>query len=416
MNIDEFISRYPNSNTRKNYRIILNKYFDILEVDPNSYFNNNRDYEKDIEQFFIYRMNHNYAPKTISSDLGCIKIFFEYNRVDLPTIVWKDLRRRIGGTRARTQDKLPSTEALKTIMSHMSIRGRAFFLTMASSGMRIGEAQEITFGDMYFDEDPVRVIVRGNHTKTGNTRTAFISQEAKELILEWLKVRTDFIKRARRLKYKFERRGIEDYKRLDEDIKNLKDDRVFPFGEHSARELWNQALRNAGLEDRDKETNHRTLHPHSLRKFFRTNAGIVVNQDIAEALIGHEQGIVSVYARHQNGGEKVLAKLYKEKVEAKVSIFSNSGEIKELQEISKIQSEEIGIQKQNLRAVVECNRTLEEKVDRIIRLENTLATIIGLLQANNPDEGIQNYIQNINYESIEKPVEREVSAHVNDSV
>lgn len=415
MDINEFISRYPNKNTKRNYRITLNKYFSVLGVDPNSYFIDNRGYEKDIEQFFQYVMNHNYAPKTISADLGCIKIFFEYNRVDLPSIVWKDLRRRMGGTRARTQDKLPSTEELKTILSHLNIRGRAFFVTMASSGMRIGEVPELTFGDMYLDEDPCRIVVRGTHTKTGNTRTVFISQEAKELILEWLKVRTDFIKQARRLKYKFEKRGVEDYKRLDEDIKNLKDDRVFPFGEHSAREMWNQALEDAELEDRDKDTNIRTLHPHTLRKFFRTNAGTVVNQDIAEALIGHEQGIVSVYARHQNGGEKTLAKLYKEKVEAKVSIFNNTGEIKELQEMTQVQSEEIGMQKQNLRAVVDHNRTLEEKIDRIERLEGTLATIINILQGNTPDVGLQRALRDVD-PSVAKKMERDIVAHVEDSV
>lgn len=414
MDIDEFTSRYPSKNTKRNYRVTLNKYFSVLGVDPNSYFNDNRDYEKDIEQFFQYRMNHNYAPKTINSDLGCIKVFLQHNRVDLPSIVWKDIRRRMGGTRARTQDKNLKPEELKVIMSHLDVRGRAFFLTMASSGMRIGELPEVTFGDMHLDEDPCRIVIRGNHTKTGDTRTAFISQEAKELILEWLKVRTDYIKSARRLRYKFERRDIEDYKRLNEDIKNLKDDRVFPFGEHSAREMWNQALEDAGLEDRDKDTNHRTLHPHSLRQFFRTNAGVVVNTDVAEALIGHEQGIISVYARYQKGAEDELAKLYKERVEAKVSIYSSIGELQKLNGIVEKQSEEIGIQKQNLRAVVECNRTLEEKVDRIGRLEGTLATIINMLQGNTPDVGLQRVLRDVD-PSVAKRMEGDIVAHVEGS-
>jgi hypothetical protein len=140
----------------------------------------------------------------------------------------------------------------------------------------------------------------------------------------------------------------------------------------------------------------------------------VVNQDIAEALIGHEQGIVSVYARHQNGGEKTLAKLYKEKVEAKVSIFNNTGEMKELLEITQVQSEEIDMQKQNLRAVVDHNRTLEEKIDRIERLEGTLAMIINMIQGNTPDAGLQRVLRDVD-PSVAKRMEGDIVAHVEGS-
>ena len=53
---------------------------------------------------------------------------------------------------------------------------------------------EIRFVDIHLNEDPVRIIVRGEHTKTKNSRTAFVSQEAKEAIEEWLKVRDDYLR------------------------------------------------------------------------------------------------------------------------------------------------------------------------------------------------------------------------------
>ena len=116
MDIQEFTSRYNSNSTRRNYRIILNTFFKLVNSNPETYFKENRGYEKDTETFFQYRMKNNYAPKTINSDLGCLKIYFAHNRVDLPSIIWRDLRRRMGGSRARVQDKLPSQSDLKAIL------------------------------------------------------------------------------------------------------------------------------------------------------------------------------------------------------------------------------------------------------------------------------------------------------------
>jgi len=375
MNIKEFTSRYNSKSTRCNYRIILNTFFKLVKSNPETYFKENRDYEKDIETFFQFRMKNNYAPKTINSDLGCLKIYFAHNRVDLPSIIWRDLRRRMGGSRARVQDKLPSQSDLKAILSHMNIRGRAFFLTMISSGMRINEVANIYLNDIYLDEDPVRIKVRGDYTKTKNSRTAFISQETKEAINEWMKVRDKYLKTVTN-----EKRYVK---------KNPIDHRLFPFGAFAARLLFNDALKNAGLEEFDNSSTvssrmgkrgQRTIHPHSLRQYFRTRVGTVVSQDIAEALIGHEQGIVAVYARFQKGAENELSKLYKEKVESNVTIFSNPSEMHDLLREYQNQAEAIELQRDSLSHMAHRNLSLERKIGdledqngRIAELEKKLA-------------------------------------------
>jgi len=42
-------------------------------------------------------------------------------------------------------------------------------------------------------KNPLRVEIPAEYTKTGNSRIAFISSEAKETILQWLKVRDQYI-------------------------------------------------------------------------------------------------------------------------------------------------------------------------------------------------------------------------------
>lgn len=62
--------------------------------------------------------------------------------------------------------------------------------------MRIGEALKLKLGDVELDKDIGKVNIRGEYTKTGNPRIAFISSEAKEAIEEWLKVRANYINGA----------------------------------------------------------------------------------------------------------------------------------------------------------------------------------------------------------------------------
>lgn len=387
MNVDDFIKRYPNRNTKHGYRATLKLFFNVIGVDPNSYFNNrsNEQIEKDVEMFYQYRQDQKCAPKTISSDMGCLKTYLCYNRVDLPGVVWKSMRNRMGGTKARVQDRIPEAHELKSILGHMDTRGRAFYLVLVSSGMRINEVTNIIHKDVHLDEDPCRIVVRGNYTKTGETRNVFISQETKEAIQEWLKVRQHYLSTLRG--------------RFPEGAENREDGRIFPFQARAGRVMWNDALKKAGLEEWDDSLEclmnniehcrgRRVLHPHCLRKYFATHSTIVVGHDITEALLGHQEGLDAVYKKYKGNMLKELAELYKEKIEPKVSVYSNTEELMQLKETVGNQSKEIDTQKQSIDAI------LEQRNTRIDKLELTLSTVIGLLQSNG-NEGVQKILENI---------------------
>ena len=70
-------------------------------------------------------------------------------------------------------DKVPSNAELRRILTYMPIQGKALFLMLESSGMRIGEALQLKLGDVDLESDPVMVEIRGDYTKSGNPRRAF---------------------------------------------------------------------------------------------------------------------------------------------------------------------------------------------------------------------------------------------------
>ena len=194
--VKNFLDSYDNSGTRRNLYNAIKLFFQSIyeEATPENldemaeqYFSEKRNHEQDIKKF-LKSLNGS-APLSIRLKLSSIKTFFIENEVELPLKFWRMINRRIKGSRALTLDRIPTTSELKKILMHMPIQGKAVYLCLESSGMRFGELLQSNIDDLYLDEEPARIQIRGEITKTGNSRHAFFSSEAKEAVTEWLKVR-----------------------------------------------------------------------------------------------------------------------------------------------------------------------------------------------------------------------------------
>jgi len=200
-----------------------------------------------------------------------------------PPNYWRKLRKRAKGSRALTQDKVPTPEELKEILHYSNIQGKALFLVLATSGMRVNEGLHITLNDLYLNEKPARIEIPGFITKDGNPRNTFITDEAKDALNAFLKKRET---------YYFS-------KACNKDMKKTIDDRVFPFHYQTAWLMWQTIIKHAEKNKRDRATNRYKFHIHVLRKFFRSRMGNKngIGVDMAEFLMGHEGYLTKEY-RH----------------------------------------------------------------------------------------------------------------------
>ncbi|MEM2175328.1 MAG: site-specific integrase, partial [Candidatus Micrarchaeia archaeon] len=328
--IENFLKNFNSENTKIAYKWALYQFFknvykDFKEEEIENFAENYiktrkiEEIEKDIENFFASIKDE--PPKSIKLQLAAIKSFLLENNIELKEIFWRRIRRRIKGSRALTIDIVPNINELKKILMNTNIQGRALFFLLASSGMRIGEALKLKLNDIDLDNDPAKINIRGEYTKSGNPRIAFISKEAKEHLLEWLKQRGNYLEVA--------------VKRSKIFAKNPNDDRIFPFEETTAYSLWKNALKKSGLYKKDSSTNRLVIHPHVLRKFFRTKMATLIPIDVVEALMGHEGYLTEVYRRYSI---EELGNFYK-KGEPAITIFpnieTNEKVIKELEEKNK---------------------------------------------------------------------------------
>lgn len=336
---------YQSPSTKKTYRWAIKEfcksvYGEVTDLEEavEKYFSEERDYDSDVKRFFS-KINDR-PPKSVRLLISSVKTFLLENRVELRELFWKRLSRRIKGSRAISQEKVPSNAELRRILTHLPIQGKALYLTLVSSGMRIGEAMQLTLEDIELDADPVKINIRREYTKSGDARITFVSGETKEAIEEWLKTRDDYIKTAV-AKSPFP--------------KDAEDERLFPFDKKTAYDQWRNALDKAKLNGRDKETNRHKIHPHVLRKFFRSKAGME-SVDMAEALMGHSGYLTDVYRKYPNADE-TLAEFYK-KVEPSLEVLGRTGE-----QFAQLKEETTGLQAVVNRLTIQ-NISLEERLKK----------------------------------------------------
>jgi integrase len=302
---------YTNPYTIKNLRWSIRTFFtalygDVVDLDAcgDRYIAEGRDPVQDLYAFLQYLDGR--PPKTVRLMLSNVKTFLLENDVELPQKFWRRLSRRVKGSRAATQDRVPTTQELKTILAHMPIQGQSLYLFLASTGMRIGETLQLRLSDI--DLDHATVHVRKEYTKSGNPRVCFFSSETRELLGEWLKNRDRYLDQSIRRSGRHGKR---------------RDDRLFPFTKNTAYELWNRALAKSHNAQRDPSTGRRVLHVHTLRKFFRTKMAGAIQVDVVEALMGHEGYLTDVYRRY---AAQDLAKFYRQG-ETALHVFTSRDDV-----------------------------------------------------------------------------------------
>ncbi|MGB9003401.1 MAG: site-specific integrase, partial [Nitrosotalea sp.] len=188
-----------------------------------------------------------------------------------------------------------------------SPRRQALYLSLGSSGMRIGEATRLRKKDLNFSQERIEVNIPANITKTRKGRSTYISKEA-----------------ASRLKPILDKLNPEDLIFTKEHDDPLNAAII-------EQKILTMALDRLGLNDRYSSNNFRKITSHSFRSYFFTKAARKHGENYAHKLVGHS-GYLMQYDR-MTGEEKL--KMYLE-LEPDLMIFDQT---KNEVEISKLREE-----------------------------------------------------------------------------
>lgn len=327
--------------TRRGYKYQIYKFFRLLDTTPEEYLQN-MDLEKTEDHLLkIYHdMKENgAAPYTIKGFFNPVKQFlFIFDKKYKSLDFWETFAIRMKSAESISEQLVPNKNDLKKILQHGDTVSRAIFLIQSCTGMRLGEVCGFKIRDVKTNENPVRIRINRSFdpskpdktkqfTKTNMKRNCFLTDEATEAYYAWLKERDAWLESAVKI--------ARPYNKL------LNDERVFPMNPENARKKWRTLVRRAGYDKKDDVSGIRLVHPHCLRKYFRSYLG---NADLAEHIMGHAQGMTRQYRNMK------LEDLQEEflKYADNITIFESTFDLTEV------------------------NESLKEKEDRIKELEETM--------------------------------------------
>lgn len=297
--IAEFILRYRRS-TGYVYRSGLLDFFDYLngkrmrgfnatdedlkryESFAAEYLKDDRNFPNDIISYARHLDETGVVPKSAHTRIIAVKEFFSHNGIELETRTLKDIRRIQPKGGKRTNFEYIDKKILGEILHHVDARGKAFILMLASSGMRIGEALALNWSDLKipdrnkYPDKPASIFIRTS--KTGHSRTVYITRETEAALHEWKKVYSEYREFATTRSKNLKTPLVE---------KKNSDNRVFPFTRTSCYALWDTALKASGYFSKDDGTKRVQMNIHRLRNFFSVQMASATNTQVSEYLLGH---------------------------------------------------------------------------------------------------------------------------------
>lgn len=232
-----------------------------------------------LREFIIHLDKLEIKPKGIRSYLSGIKGYLRYQGIKINS---DDFKHTVKIPKLIKTREYPLTkEMILQILHNSTSKLQTAILVSISSGLRVGELIQLQLSDIDFELNPTKITVRGNATKTRQTRETFITSEATKALKDHLKRYFGWIENGDNSQLQNVYVFGPIWKKLDKTKLNL----------DSAKQCLQISLRNhvRKIPELDilNENGYHAVHFHAFRKYFRTVAGNVCGRDFAEALMGH---------------------------------------------------------------------------------------------------------------------------------
>jgi len=170
-----------------------------------------------------------------------------------------------------------SLDEIKLVLDNANPMKKALYLTLLSSGMRIGEALQLRKRDVDTSQERIKIRIQAGYSKTSTTRTTFVSKEASGFLLTKL-------------------RGLD-----DDDLVFGRHDNV-QYAVTNEIQIFHHACNRAGLDKKYQSNARRMITLHSFRAYFITKVSRK-DPNFAKRLAG-QKGYLLEYDR-MNDKEKL---------------------------------------------------------------------------------------------------------------
>jgi len=318
---------------RKNgFRVFLDNSYNMNELQLRDEINNNKlDVYKVLSDYVIFLSKSEIRPRTVKQWFSAVKGYLTHIGIEIYN---EKCKQRIRLPKIHKIRKEPLTrELIVRVLNVLPFKLRTVFYVAIASGMRIGEIAELRLSDIDFSNNPTRIFIRAETTKTREDRDTFLTAEATSALKDYLNRYFSWKENESNI----ELQSVKIFGRTSIAIKKLKPKKDEQRGSVDILEQsLNNYLKNIPDLNMRMRNGKRLIHYHALREFFYTTVSNIVGSNFAHALMGHHSYLDTYYSL----SEKEQIKLYQKcEIQLTMSDFTKIEE-----ELEKTQEKQIEIE------------------------------------------------------------------------
>lgn len=313
--LDEFLESKKSEGTKKAAGRSIRQFLKLVYPDVKNeelnecslrYLEEHDDHFLQLMRFI--KANRHKAPLTIHHEVNHVQYWLKWSGIELSVAECAKLKNMMPRPVVLTEDEVLTPDKIRTLLNHSDVLMRAFILLLCSSGMRADELVKIRFEDMR-EDGCRRFHIPAERMKARKPHDYRYSDEAHDALLEWLKVRDDYVARAD-LKTRRCLQHKKDHSQMDEFI--------FPFSYALFSVKLHNVLESAKMLRKDETTGRCTITFQAFRRWFDSTIKLHMSVNLANELVGHDEGLSSNYRRYP---QEMLDEAYHD-VEKYLKIFA----------------------------------------------------------------------------------------------
>lgn len=235
----------------------------------------------------LISINPHLTPTSIRLYVAAVRSYFAYYDID---VIPSKFRRKVRMPKIYREDEEPLDvqDIRKILLSCNNRRLKTYLLVLASSGARAIEGLAIRLKDIDFTNNPTKIHIRKEYTKTRIARDIYISDEATQYLKQWLDWKYHNQERPRNAD--------------DNDLIFAIYKRKTPNGVYfRLLTEFQKILTIVGLDQRKEGgvQKRRKITLHSFRRFVKTVISDQTNQDYSEWFLGHSKSPYYTKKEHE---------------------------------------------------------------------------------------------------------------------
>jgi integrase len=315
---------------KNGFRKFLDENYNMDELQLQEEVKNNKtDIYKVLSDYVIFLSKSGIYPRTVKQWFSGVKSYLTHIGIEIYN---EKCKQRVRLPKIHKIRKEPLTrDLIIRVLNVLPFKLRTVFYVAIASGMRIGEIAELRLSDIDFTNNPTKIFIRAETTKTREDRETFLTTEATSVLKDYLNryftwKETDSNLNLQKVKI-FGRTSLAKRKilpKIDEQRGSV----------DILEQSLNNYLKNIPDLNIKMRNGKRLIHYHALREFFYTTVSNTVGSNFAHALMGHHSYLDTYYSL----SEKDQIKMYL-KCEAHLTMSDFTKIEEELEKTKEKQSE-----------------------------------------------------------------------------